>query len=346
MRRRLILLTMLGIAWGRPVSAQDTGDEDTSKPPEIGVRFTPQIAAAMTHKFVEQMKTRYGLSEQQTEEIQDLMQRQFMKFAAKNAEVGRDMIELTLATIIENDGSFNKDDATRFGKMAGQFTSKLKEFFTEAGSEIGQKMTVKQRLQFTGDVGMAATGLVMFESRMKKWEEGKIADHVNLFGDQGDDETDKSASTDASETEEHRKARSRVERWISYSVNIDDRWQNYLDQAAKYYKFTETQTNAGRGILKDCKDRAKAYKTPERMAAIKENRIIRDLTFAVGGDISGGPWIESLEKKYKDYLKPLEDLDQEFKRRIDDLPDSTQRGLARENVRKLLADKGVKQVPF
>jgi hypothetical protein len=35
-------------------------------------------------------------------------------------------------------------------------------------------MTVTQRLKYTADVGVFAAGLLVFENRMKRWEEGKV----------------------------------------------------------------------------------------------------------------------------------------------------------------------------
>jgi hypothetical protein len=348
MRRHLLVFVIIaGGTFGTSALAQDAEDEDSLKPTEIGVRFTPEIAGAMTKKFVSAMKSRYGLDEQQVEEITPVMQRQFMKFAGENAALGRDMIEMMMATVIENDGSFPKDAAIRFGKLANQFTPRLQEFFTQAGGEIGKKMTVKQRLQFTGDVGLAAAGLLTFENRMKRWEEGKVSENANPFFDMpGDGENAASQPADPNEHEEHRKARAQVERWIKWQLNPDEQWPKYLDQAAKYYGFSEKQITAGKAILKDCQERAKAIKSREWQASVKELQIVQHLSNSVGDEFSNGPWMNLLNDSQTKLMKPINDLGQEFKRRIDDLSDSTQRATARESVRKLLADKGVKQLPI
>ena len=324
-------------------------ENDILKPTEIGIRFTPEIAGAISRKFVNEMKPRYGLTEMQTDEIQQTMQRQFMRFARNNSELGRDMIELMIATTLENDGMFPKAEAKQFGKMATQFSGKLKEFFTQSGAEIGQKMTVKQRLQFTGDVGLAAAGLMTFENRMKRWEEGKVGETASPFLDApGDNEDAKSEPEprDPNETDAHRKVRKRVEQWNKWSLDCDEQWPKYLDQAAKYYSFTDPQMTAGKAILKECRDRAKPIKTPSWRSSITELKIAQQLSYGAGQPVSEGPWIRSLDEAIKRSMQPMDDLENEFKRRIEGLPDSTQRALARENVRKALADKGVKQLPI
>lgn len=350
MKRRLMLLTaLLGVLLGAPAIAQEADEEDSLKPTEIGVRFTPEIAGAMSRKFVNEMKPRYGLDDKQAEEITDVMQRQFMKFARSNSTLGRDMIELMMATAIENDGMFPKVEAMKFGGMATQFTSKLKDFFTEAAGEIGKQMTVKQRLQFTGDVGLASAGLLTFENRMKKWEEGKVSGRANPFFDMPEDkgeEGKEAEPVDPNESPAHRKARKDVERSSRWTMERDQNWSKYLDQAAKFYGFSETQLTSGKAILKDCQERAKAIKTPTWRVAVKEIHIAQQLSYGAGEQISQGPWMRSLDEALKKLNQPMLDLEDEFKRRVDSLADSTQRAMSRESVRKAFAEKGVKQLPI
>lgn len=329
-----------------PAEVTSDDEDDFSKATELGIRFTPKMATAMSKKFVEQMKPRYDLDEKQVEEITEVMQRQFMKFAHKNGKVGRDMVEMMFATMLENDGRFPKEEAQQFAKMAKEFVPKLRDFFTEGSAEIGKKMSMKQRLQFTGDVGIAAAGLVVFENRMKRWEEGKIGDFANPFFDPADKDPSKAEPEpdDPKEHKDHRQARKQVETWINWTVNKDERWESYIEKAVKYYGFDDKQKTSADAILKDCKERAKSIKSKEWLDAVKENRIAQSLSYKAG-DYSQGPWMTALEESFEKLMKPMNDLDAEFKRRINDLPDSTQRANARETVRKALAEKGLKQLP-
>lgn len=327
---------------------EPTDDEQSElKPTEIGIRFTPQMAAAMGKKFVEQMKSRYGLDEQQADDITQVMQRQLMQFASENAVLGRDMIEMMMATMVEHDGRFPKDEAKDFAKLANRFTPKLKDFVTRSSGEIGKKMSMTQRLKYTADVGLFAAGLMTFENRMKRWEEGKIGDNANPFFDPADSDPAKAEAEpiNPNETATHRRARKDVEQWIDRTLNRDKRWSEYVDHAAKYYDFSETQITSARAILKDCQQRAAAIRTAEWQNAVKEVRIVQQLSYSAGEDLSQGPWGWSLSDAESKLLKPMDDLADELKRRIDDLPDSTQRAAAREKVRKALAEKGAKQLP-
>lgn len=329
---------------GAPASQKDA---EETKAAEIGIRFTPKMAAAMGRKFSAEMKPRYDLSDEQVKEIAPIIQRQFMEFANKNAELGRDMIETMVEGTIENDGRFDKDGAKEFAKLANKFMPKFKDLMTRSSAEIAMKMNVKQRLKYTADVGVLAAGLMIFENRMKRWEEGDIPANPYPFFDGPRREPAKvdSGPEDPNETAEHRKARREVERWIGWQINRDDQWQDYLDRSAKYYGFTEVQMTSASGILKECKTRVQTIKTASWKQAVMENRIARQLASDLPPEISQGPWMVSLEESFKKIMQPLNDLDAEFKRRIEDLPNSAQRAGARESVRKTLAEKGVQQLP-
>jgi len=78
---------------------------------------------------------------------------------------------------------------------------------------------------------------------------------------------------------------------------------------------------------------------------VKQNRIARRLTRMSVEQFADGPWIYSLDREYRKLRQPLVDLDEELKRRIEELPTSEQRAAAREKVRQALAKRGLKQLP-
>ncbi|MBN2563914.1 MAG: hypothetical protein JXQ75_23615, partial [Phycisphaerae bacterium] len=311
------------------------GDLAEMRPTEIGIRFTPGMARAAAKQFTMAMKPRYDLDDNQTSEIQQIISREFMTFVTNNAEIGRDLIETMIETGIENNGGFSTESARGFGKMAKPLFPALRSFFAETSAKIGKKMTVKQRLKFTVDVTAATAGIAVFEGRMKRWEEGKAPDNANPFWDPPEGSPSaESQPADPNETPEHRSARQNIEQWIDRQINIDERWEGYVDQAIEYYGLNEPQVTAAKVILKDCQERAKRIKTPEWRAAILENRIARRLSWGLGEEVAQGPWMFKLEAEYENLLKPMTDLEAELKHRIEDLPTSEQRAAAKATVRK------------
>lgn len=318
------------------------------KPTEIGVRFTPRMAQAMSKQFARQMKDRYELNDQQTDEIRDIISTKLMKVVSENAATGRDTLEMMMETVIENDGRFPKESAQEFAKLTKPLIPALRDFFTQTSAAVGRKMTMKQRLKFTADAAAATAGLVIFENRMKRWEEGKVGDGANPFWDPADQnpEAETQPTDDPTERSEHRQARQGAEQQIRWALDVESRWGEYVDQAITFYEFDEAQTNAAKAILADVLGRAKAVKTPQWETAVKENRIAQRLSWSAGGaQFAQGPWMFKLDSQYDQLTKPLFDMGKELRRRIEDLPNSAQRAKALEKVRKALSEKGLERLP-
>lgn len=325
-------------------TSRPANDTAEMKPTEIGVRFTPKMARAIGKHMSAQMKHRYDLDDEQVSAIGQIVSTRLMVLARENAELGRTLIETMIETGIHNQGDFPKEAAQAFGKQAKPLMPVLKEFFVDTAGDIGKEMTFSQRLKLTGDMTVATAALLVFENRMKRWEEGKVGDNANPFWDPADSDPSKAESEpeDPDEHPEHRRARRIAERQIEYQIDLDKRWGDYVERAVAYYEFTEAQQNSADAVLRDCQKRAVHLKTPEWRTALVRNRIARQLSWRLGADISRGPWMFSLEAEYTRLRKPLTDLDEELKRRLENLPTSTQRAAAEESVRKTLSEKGLK----
>jgi hypothetical protein len=350
-----VLLLVCGVGYSQdppvdesaPPAAPEPDPSEYMRPTERGLRLTPKIAEAMSKKFVENMTTRYDLDQGQGKAITEIMARRIMRFSHENEKTGQELIEYMMAAMIENDGRFTRDAAMEFARMAKPIIPNLKDLFTKMGADIGQEMSLKQRLKFTGDMTAAAAGITIFESRMKRWEEGQIGDNANPFWDPADNDPSKAqpTPTDPNEHPDHRRARIDAERWIEWRLRVDEDWDTYVKQASEYYQFDEKQIVAAQAVLKECKERAAKIKTDRWRDKIKENRIARELIRRADVQ-SRGPSLFALEADFEQLQKPLLDLDDELKKRIDGLPDSKQRATAKSTVRQMLVDRGMKEPPL
>ncbi len=323
------------------------GNADMS-PTEIGVRFTPAMAEAMSFQFTKQMKLRYHLAEEQKKDIEKIIAGQLMRLVKENAITGRDMIEMAMETMIANDGNFPKDKAIEFAKVAKPAMPALRGFFTRSAGEIGKKLTIKQRLKFTGDMAGVTAGLVVFENRMKRWAKGEVGNRANPFYDSGDhtsDEDGPQEPEDPNETKEHRQARQNAERTVGWRSKVESKWERYVSNAIVYYDFDETQITSAQAVLKDCTERAKAIKTPEWRKKLIENNIAESLGWRLDSRFNQGPWKHRLDQENEKLMRPLDKLGDELRSRIDGVPTSKQKAVALESVRKALAEKGMKRLP-
>jgi hypothetical protein len=317
------------------------------KATEVGVRFTPRMAYAMSDKFAREMKGRYELNDAQVGDVKEIMATRLMRAVSDNAEAGRNVVEMLMENVIENDGRFPRESAQEFARQVKPLVPAFRDFFVQTAGEIGRKMSVKQRLKFSADVAAATAGFAVFENRMAQWETGKIADEVRLFGDASQDEPTQAAPADPNETTEHREVRRNAENQLRWELDVEGRWSTYVDQAIEFYEFDEAQTNSAKAILKDVLDRAKAVETPEWRKAVMENRIALNMSWrAGGGQFSQGPLVFRLESQRDQLTKPLIDLGKQLKSRIEDLPTSAQRAKALEKARKAFAAKGLARLPL
>ncbi len=323
--------------------------EAKMRPTEVGVRFTPRMAKAMGHFFTKEMKGRYNLDDDQVKSIEEAVSSRLMTFVYDNADLGRDLFENMFETMLENEGRFPKDSAMQFASMAKPLIPELKEFFRQTSAAIGQEMGLKQRLKFTGDVAAAMTGLAVFEARMDRWEKGQVGDNANPFYDPADHDPEAASQpVDPDEPPAYRAARSNAERQIQWRINnYGEQWKQYIERADEFYEFDEQQKNAAEAVLDDCEKRLESIKTDAWMTRVKDILIARNLTWRAGGrNFARGPWMFRLDDEYERLMKPVEDLDREFKRRIGEIPTSTQRAKSKERVRKALAENGMEKLPI
>ncbi len=334
---------------GRPAAGQNNESESDQelKGPDVGVRFTPAIAKAMSKRFSEQMKSRYGLDDEQVSKIEQTFQSNMLKLANENAERGRDAIEMMMANMIENDGRFTKESAIEFAKQVQPLIPELKAFFTDTAADIGKTMTLKQRLQFTGDMAAVTAGVAMFESRMNRWVEGKVGEDANPFFDRSEREqqSEQTEPEDPNESPERRRARRGVERWIDWQLNHERQWEDYVRNATIFYDFDDKQKASAESILQDCVSRVKAVKSTAWMDKVRENRIAERMGWQLDSKFHNGPWKYQLEEEYRRMMKPVEDIERDLKRRIEALPTSRQKAAAREAAQKAMIEKGLVRSP-
>jgi len=344
------LLGPVGHVIGQDSATEKESEGSTEKAaeeitlPDIGIRMTPDLLNAMTYRFAEAMRENLELNQQQTTDIEGILKTHLVKLTNDHAENGRDVIEMMMATMIRNDGRFPKEDAVIFAKKIKPLIQPLRDYFSTVSTEVGKKLDFKQRLKFSAQMGAVMSGMTIFEQRMLRWEEGKVGDNANPFDDPDGDDPEQ-ANSDPNEHPEHRKARREVERWSDWELRIDKGWEEYLKKAADFYEFDDSQRTSGDNVLKQMKERAAAVKTDDWKEKIKQNRIAKRLARRGGGDLGEGPIVFVLDREYENLRKPLMALDEEFKRRVEELPTSKQRDSARQKARKFLADRGMKAPP-
>ncbi|MFO0973157.1 MAG: hypothetical protein U1A27_06950 [Phycisphaerae bacterium] len=323
------------------------------KSTELGVRFTPRLAEALGKQMARQMGRQYELSDEQVDKARQIISRNLMKMAQEHQDSGREAMELFMANMIENDGAFTKADGQRWAKLMRPFMEDFRKFAGTTASQVGQMMTLSQRLRLTRDVAAFSAGLSLFESRLKSWEKGDLPDMANPFFEP-DSRDNKPARggpqgngpARAEDNSEVGRARRRAERRLDFETNVEERWKNYVESAITYYEFNEAQATGARAVLRDFLERARQLKNDEWKERIRQNRTAANLSFELPDSFRNGPWMWRLDHEYEDLLRPLQDLGRDLRARVDDLADSTQRAKAADKARSQLGKSGLELPPM
>lgn len=336
-----------------PAAAEDEQSLGTAatdnllRPTELGVRMTPRMAQAISGQFTKEMKTQYDLNPAQAEKIKKIIAVRIMTLANTHGQVGRDAIEQMMAVMIENEGRFNEKSGAEFARLVKPLIPVVKEATGEASREISRVMTIKQRLEFTRDVAAFSAGVVVFENRMKKWEQGELAPGSNPFFEYGtgDDDMASSQPADPTESEMLRTARTQTEYYLRWQANRELGWEQYIRQATDYFKFDNAQRRAARAILDDCRQRAKQVKTAEWTQRVKDAYFMQYFAWQLPDPYNGGPWSRKVQNDLDEAMQPLTDLENELKRRVDELPTTQQREAAQERAREQIAKSSRRKPP-
>lgn len=320
-------------------------------PTEFGLRFTPGMAKAIGRQMAREMGRQYEFTPEQQEKAQGIIAANMMKLAQQNQRAGREAMELFMENMIANDGSFAKDDGQRWAKLMRPMLADFRESAGQTASQIGQHLTLSQRLKLTRDMVLFSAGISVFDGRLKSWEKGELGEFANPFFemDEKEEKSRRTATQDAAQDPkavEVSRAERRAGRRMEFDTNVEGRWKSYVESAIAYYGFSEAQATSARTILKDFLERARQIQSDEWKSRMRRNRTAAVMSGRLASDYRDGPWMWQLDREYEELLRPLQDLGRELRTRVDELADSTQRARAAEKARGQLSDNGYELPPM
>lgn len=325
--------------------AYDDDSVDVTKPTEIGLRFTPGMARGIATHMAREMRGQYGLDDAQQEKCREIIARNLMHFAHRSQRAGRESFELFMENMIANDGAFSKGDGQRWAKLTKPVLNEFKTFMTTTVAQIGDEMTLSQRLKLTAEMAAVSAGIIAFEERLKRWEKGELADMANPFEEPKKRPSRLATSDDPNEPPDVRRARERADRHVSRETDVESRWPAYVESAIQYYELTDVQATSARSVLKEALQRAEAVKSAEWRQRIRRNRMLAYLRDRVPRPARDGPWMWHLDREYEELLAPLQEIGRELRARVDDLAETAQRERAAQSAREALSSTGIDVPP-
>jgi hypothetical protein len=317
---------------------------ETQQPTREGVRFTPGMARAFATQLAENViAPRYELDEGKKQEAVEVIARRMMAAAHANDGQYQPALEKVMAEVIsaraergERRGPprFNREQMKEVGEQLLPLMPAFREMVTGIGQDIAPMLPLKQQLKFAGDMMAANAGIEGFQKNLQRWASGE-GDPERPFTDERPIQKDASG-------ESQYLAGARREAQRNVQKPIWGEWQEYLEEAKKFYGFDESQVAVAESVLREYTTRAQAYRpSPQALDRLYRNRLWATMLNALRLQ-PPGPLRALLEEEHRLLLEPGRAMEAEFKDRIDQIPTDAQRTSAMQRMAEILETKGVK----
>jgi hypothetical protein len=315
-----------------------------AKPTEHGMRFTPEMARAISQLYVNEVFVpRYKLPEENVQEATEAMAQRFMEAAhSVDAAENRDAIEQMYAGFMSGLAEKNMPGfmTPKMGKAVSTgvkpMIPAIRDLIKNVGRDIRPMLPMKQQLKLGADLLSAGTALDAFENTLDKWEKGE----VKPWGDPFKSEDEQLQLDENGESEALREAREVANGALERRQWVNQ-WKNYVEQAIEYYQLDDPQAATAQSALREILQQENLIWQDENWRnAIYRNRLWNRLVIELVQARNNHPVRYAIEKQYEDLMRPIDDLGEELRRKIDQIPTSQQKRAARKWVEQRLAEQG------
>jgi hypothetical protein len=339
------LALMLVWAWG-PASTlgqQHVQDEDPEQTPD-GLRFTPGMARAFAGLYTrEVLKERYQMPEDKTEQAREMVARRFMQLAHNIDEPGRELIErfaeeqLTFQAAGKgNEGrfmppAFGKEFADRLLPIMPE----IRDMMRGVSQDVRPMLPFKQQLKMAGDMMAVKTGIDGFEETMKKWSSGEITDYKDPFNRR----REQPKKDDQGQTERLKGARNAAQNQAD--KGRAEQWGKYLEKFKELYGLDAAQVSTAESTLREYTEREERLRSDTVWRdRIYQSQLWTNMCWELE-EAWNHPAKWLIEDEQAQARESWNDLEEQFKARLESIPTSAQRRAAEQRVTALLKEKGL-----
>lgn len=345
--RAMSLAMISWLALSSLAIGQNAPQADDSDAGDYGVRFTPGMARSLAGIYTRQMlKNRYELPEEKIAEAQELVARRFMQLAHKIDQPGRELLE----RFVEEQLTYNAEHRGGGGFMPPTFGKEfadrvlpilpeVRDMVRGVSQDVRPMLPMKQQLKMAGDMMAFKTATDGFEETMKKWSSGEITEYKDPFNPRREERKKKD---EQGQTERLKGARSSAQNEADKSRA--KRWEGYIEKFKELYELDTAQTSTAESILREYTEREqRLIAEPGWRDRIYRGQLWTNMQWEIENAWNHpAKWL--IEDNLATAREPLEDLDEQFKARLESIPTSSQRRAAEQRVEALLKEKGL-QLP-
>jgi len=275
----------------------------------------------MIERATMQVSRRYKLTPEQEAFTRKLMATKVRQFLEKYEDDIRYL--LTQAMKYQMAGTPpTPEEVQRLTKRFMPLFEEAKRQILEANSQFREILTDEQKKKHDVDLQVTKHNFEVLQERLNRWAAGGFDPEKDFRPPR------KRRPAGAGARGGDRRPRvigpgGRVERTLDY-------WDLYVRRFINRYKLDAAQTKQAMSILADCKKRALEYRTSHKEDFQKVQDKIRRLL----GKKDARKDLEAAYKELRELSKPINDIFQEMKQRLDQIPTEAQRRAYKAEIKR------------
>lgn len=341
-----VLLALVGAtAWAQnppPAQPAPRRQADDGTP---GVRFTPEMARGIARLYAKNVLTRrYELEEGKVDQATEAVARRFMAMAHQVDAQGAEFVEYVMSEAIKseaegrNQAGLSSEMGRGIAERVLPVMPQIRDLLRDVSGDIRPMLGFKQQLKLTADMALAGTALNAFEQNMQRWSKGEAKPFENPFESQN---APPNVQKEADGTSKQFKSAQKTAE-ASLKLTRSSDWKKYVEEATKLYGFDASQSATAQSLLREFTQRGESLMQDTTWRdGMYRNRMWFSMLRASGMGWGSLLW-DRLEEQQRQMSDPIDQLELDFKTRVDQIPTAAQREAADRHIESLLAEKGLK----
>lgn len=339
----VVLLAVIALAVGG-VPERSAADEPASAADEIGLRFTPEIARGMARLITKEMfVNRYDMAPERVDEVAERIARRLMDFAHQHEDRAQEFAEFVGGEML---AYFNAPDrkpgragiprslGTGFGKRMLPIMPSVRTLIAGVREDAQPMLPPKEQVRLMRDMMALGAAMDAFESHMKRWSKGDVDPYAHPFRpDAGESDKDESGQS-AALREAEEQARTALDNSLKLS------WEQYVRHAKELYALDEAQAATADSILAEAISRAEQIDAdPDWRENAYRLHVWSHLWRPMGLSYEHPSHVHLIDVLHEQQAV-LDDIGEELRTRIDEIPTDVQREAAEQRIHAAMAGTG------
>lgn len=288
-----------------------------------GLWLSPKLMDLMLARWADAIGRKYDLKDEQRAKLREMAVSRWGGFLRDNAStvqpVINDLIEMRLGLEPPE-----KKHIQEWAKQALPVFEQVRGQLQASTQDFRQLLDPQQRVEFEVDALKLRVGLQWAQQKLEQWGEGEV-DPDDLWTPPGE-RRERRAELGRRREESKETAKSAGSGEKAAGAEKDqvlqelELWDRYVQSFMRLYQLDEGQRDAVLSVLNEMKERALAHRERHR-------EDIERLEERIGSFSGSDEELEALKKELTELYGPIDDMFNELKERIEQIPTASQRAM-------------------